>query len=878
MRKELQFRITDLLERGSLEADFFSTLHRFVYEMANVYAISMDLDGRVLSSFVCSERETEYVKSILTESMLEDTIRYVENNFFEEVVPVSVMEDGAVCQAIVIQMNKRPAAVMFILGLLEEKIQGDKLPEGIKKIPTDHFDGVIETLTKQIHGRIEAAVREYNSSLKVFEANEERAQMEAEFFRSAIVTEIVQKLESEEEIVDVVSDILEKVGKHLEIDVSRLYRINKDSNTVSIISEWCEDERFIKKEKEQSSLIEENPFMKEENYIISSNTALKDNQKGYLEKAGFTSVAIFPIRMEQQVIMYLEFACVKKERIWEIEGIRFLSDVRKIIQSIIIKRVTQNSLSSSLATLEDMMENIGSGVVVIQPGTRQVLFSNRLLTPELRDYLERINLNDLYFGENGEVEFYIKELGLWLLFNRAEISWVDGEKVELYTFYDITQNKLNEQSIEKSFYSDFLTGLYNRMRCEQDLKMYLDLANRSGGKGAVLFLDLDDFKHINEGLGHQYGDILLKAISSNLRRIPGVESNCYRVGGDEFIVIVTNKQFEDLEFIIESVKEIFSHPWYLKGDEYYCTMSMGVCKFPKDATTADEAIRNADATLFEAKREGKNRVNYYDGRSEMTNLRRLDMEKYMRDACANPEEEFEVYYQPIIDISKKGDPCVGAEALLRWNSKGLGRVAPSDFVPLAEYLGLIKPIGDYVLRKACEDCKRWNDLGHPDYKVNVNFSVVQLLQSDMEEKIAGVLEETGLRPKNLTVEVTESLAINDIVYMKDVLSRIRKLGVRVALDDFGTGYSSLNHIHEMPIDIIKVDRCFVKDVGQEEYSQVFVKMVSELAKVMGMNVCVEGVEDDKQYEIMKENGINMIQGFYFAEPMPCKEFELKFVD
>jgi diguanylate cyclase (GGDEF)-like protein len=667
------------------------------------------------------------------------------------------------------------------------------------------------------------------------------------------------------------------VCTHQRIDVGILYRVDMEGDTVTRISQWFSSEERRYPIPPQFKM-DEHPFMRTENYIISANTALKPAQKEFMDRMHYKAVMVLPIYMQQDIIMYLEFGCYDEYRIWEMDTVRFLSDVRKIVQSIITKRVTQNSLSSSLSTLEDIMENIGCGLLVVEPKRRKLLYTNHLLTPDLHGSLKEVDFRSLFEQDKREAEYYIHELDSWLLITRSETTWVDGSKVELYTYYDITQNKINEKRIEKSSSSDFLTGLYNRMRCEQDLKGILESAIVKGGNGAILFVDLDDFKHINEGLGHQYGDVLLKAISDNLRRISGIESTCYRVGGDEFIIIVTHQQYKRLETIIESIKEIFSHPWYLKGDDYYCTMSMGVCMFPKDGKNVEELIRNVDAALLEAKNQGKNCVRFYTHETEMDSRKRLDMEKYMRDACTNPKEEFEVYYQPIFDISKEGNPCCGAEALVRWNSKGMGNVEPADFIPLAEYLGLIKPIGQYVLREACQACKRWNDMGHPDYKVNVNLSVVQLLQCDMGQQIMSALQETGLSPHNLTVEVTESLAINDMVYMKKILNKIRSLGVRVALDDFGTGYSSLNHIHEMPIDIIKVDRCFVENVDEEEYSQVFIRMISELAKTMKMNVCVEGVEDTTQYDIMKKHGVNMIQGYYFAEPMPRCEFETKFVD
>ena len=211
--------------------------------------------------------------------------------------------------------------------------------------------------------------------------------------------------------------------------------------------------------------------------------------------------------------------------------------------------------------------------------------------------------------------------------------------------------------------------------------------------------------------------------------------------------------------------------------------------------------------------------------------------------------------------------------MIRWNSTELGFIPPSDFIPLAEYLGLINPIGEFVLFEAVKRCKYWNDCGHPDYKVNVNISVIQLLQPDFVAKVKQVLDRVRINPKNVTLEVTESLAINDMERMKKVLKALKKLGVCVALDDFGTGYSSLNHIREMPIDVIKIDKCFVDNLSEDEFAGAFIKMVSELAKTIGVAVCVEGVEQRKQLEALKDMQVDMIQGYYYGKPMPVKEFE-----
>lgn len=542
--------------------------------------------------------------------------------------------------------------------------------------------------------------------------------------------------------------------------------------------------------------------------------------------------------------------------------------------------VNQKLNADTYASLEEILDNVGCGICVTAVGSEEILFTNEKLrsffsTDKLTEKMEKIC--EISKKKENTCEIYMKEEQQWFEVHNKELKWVDGKNVVLYTIYDITENKKYQQKIERQVNNDFLTGLYNRMRCEEDMEKYIEQTKQDGGEGALLYMDLDDFKHINDGLGHQYGDVLLKAISHSLQRIVGIESSCYRMGGDEFIIVVSHTKYWMLGKILEQILDIFSKPWFLKGADYYCTASMGIVRFPADGDNVHELIKKADIALFEAKRSGKNRYAFYGEDLDRGAFKRLDLEKNMRNATMNACKEFEVYYQPIVDVSKEGSPCTGAEALIRWNCENLGFISPAEFIPLAEYLGLINPIGDYVLKEACRSCKQWNDMGHPEYKVNVNLSVVQLLRNDVAERIQKIIEETQINPKNLTLEVTESLAINDMTRMQAVLDKIKELGVRVALDDFGTGYSSLNHIREMPIDVIKIDKCFIDDLGQEPFADAFIKIVCELASIIGMHVCVEGVESEKQFEILKTMQIQMIQGFYFGKPMKKEEFAKKYL-
>ena len=443
------------------------------------------------------------------------------------------------------------------------------------------------------------------------------------------------------------------------------------------------------------------------------------------------------------------------------------------------------------------------------------------------------------------------------------------------TAVDTTQKKKNQQKIEYQANNDFLTGLYNRMKCENDLRRVMREAENTDAKGAVMFIDLDDFKHINDGLGHQYGDVLLQQIAAGLQGVPGLRGNCYRMGGDEFLVIIRPEQFQDMERIIKNVVNMFNKPWYLMGTEYYCTMSMGIATFPDNSDDVHDIIKMADVAMYESKKSGKNCYNYYDADKRTNTAKQLDIENNMRQAVASQIQEFVVFYQPVVDTVTKR--CVSCEALVRWDSKSLGFMGPGEFIPLAEYLGLITDIGDYILEEACKQCKKWNDAGYVDFHVNVNLSVVQLLQKNVVDNINRIILQSGVNPSNVVLEITESFAINDMDRVLNIIKGLKTLGPRIALDDFGTGYSSLNYIKQLPLNIIKVDKTFIDDIVGDDYAQAFVKLIVDLSKTIGTQIVVEGVEHSNQYELLRELGADYIQGYYFGKPVPAMEFEEKFL-
>lgn len=867
-------------DQGLLDASLMQSLQDRFCDANNVYLVCLSKKRGVVTKAYGSREELGYIHSIVNMDMHVSLMNKLLDNGIESVLEEECGTDLVKLCGVSIKIGGETAATWIVIGVMES--DDADVPECVMRTtPERYYKSLefLETLSKQMFA---VKMEELLAQEAFLKSRESEAQMETELHRNEVMTAIVKMLESENGFDKIVDDILKDVCEYLDVSTGFLLREDKSGAHAEMICEYVSADTDSVIEswtmREKAAI----PFFNGKPYMISANSMMPDEFHCYFEQEKIRAGIFLPIEVNGHAAMYLCFCEKSKNRIWNVGDIKFVNDVKRIIQSILIKRISKNSLASSYASLEAILENVGCGICVKDPVSGQTLYTNQRFRESFRGGAENGLLEEYLVKKQEEDsdyfrEFYTEGENRWFDVHRTRINWVDGRTVLLCTIYDVTDKKLYQQKIEKQANNDFLTGLYNRMRCEHDLERYILQTKEFGGEGALLYIDLDDFKHINDGLGHQYGDVLLKNISDRLKSIPGVENNCYRMGGDEFIIILAHHNIMMLQQILEEIKTLFVRPWMLKGADYYCTMSMGVVRFPKDGDTVEELIKKADIAMYEAKRSGKNRIAFYDDNVESTSFKRLDLEKNMRNATKNACEEFEVCYQPIIDITKPGNPCVGAEALLRWNSDELGMISPTEFIPLAEYLGLINPIGEYVLKEACRSCKYWNDMGQPEYKVNVNLSVVQLLQNDIVDTVQSVIRETGIFPENLTLEVTESLAINDMTRMKQILADIRSLGVKVALDDFGTGYSSLNYIREMPLDVIKIDRCFVIDIGRDEFQTAFVKMVAELASAIGVKICVEGVETEEQYEAVKDTKIQLIQGFYFGKPMHRDEFEQQYV-
>jgi diguanylate cyclase (GGDEF)-like protein len=411
--------------------------------------------------------------------------------------------------------------------------------------------------------------------------------------------------------------------------------------------------------------------------------------------------------------------------------------------------------------------------------------------------------------------------------------------------------------------------LPNRLLLLNRLEYALDIAARAEASMAVLYLDIDRFKVINESLGHDVGDRLLMAVAHRLRNIIRRSDIVARLGGDEFVLVLTD--FDSPVYVAHVAGKLLTHlleTLSLEGHRIRVTGSIGISIFPQDGRDARTLLRSADIAMYRAKEEGRNGFRFFDPTMNSRALERLDLESNLRQAVE--AQEFVLHFQPKVMLADRS--ALGTEALIRWQHPKRGLVPPIDFIALAEETGLIVPIGAWVLRAACEQTQLWRCNGAADLTVAVNLSARQFNQPDLVAEVRRVLEETGLPPPALDIELTESTVMDGPEQAIATLRQLRDLGVRVAVDDFGTGYSSLSYLKKLPINSLKIDRSFITDLINDQDDAAIVQTIIALGKVLRLEVVAEGVETAEQANFLADNGCHIGQGYFFARPLPASDF------
>jgi diguanylate cyclase (GGDEF)-like protein len=450
--------------------------------------------------------------------------------------------------------------------------------------------------------------------------------------------------------------------------------------------------------------------------------------------------------------------------------------------------------------------------------------------------------------------------------NRLVAKGSDEVATLARTFNDLIEHlgarQTLEQRLEHMAHHDALTDLPNRLRLRQATENELARVQR-GETIAVLCLDLDHFKSVNDTLGHPAGDCLLRTAAERLRQSVRETDIVARVGGDEFAVVqVAAEQPRGAIVLADRLIETLAKPFDLDGHQVVIGTSIGIALAPSDGLDTDQLMKNADMALYRAKADGRGVSRFFEPEMDAKMQARRTLEIDLRKALV--EDEFELYYQPLVNL--QSDAVSGFEALLRWNHPTRGLVPPSEFIPVAEEMGLIVPLGEKILRQACTEAAGWPD----DIKVAVNLSPVQFKSKTLALAVISALASSGLPPHRLELEITESVLLQDSELTLTTLHQLRALGVRIAMDDFGTGYSSLSYLRSFPFDKIKIDQSFVRDMSGKEDSIAIVRAVAGLGKNLGMATTAEGVETQEQLRYLRQEGCTEVQGYLFSRPMPAR--------
>nr|WP_313906116.1 EAL domain-containing protein [Shewanella algae] len=562
-----------------------------------------------------------------------------------------------------------------------------------------------------------------------------------------------------------------------------------------------------------------------------------------------------------------------------------VSKAAGIYSDITIKR----QLEDEVELLAQAFENTSEGVFILD-ADEVIKVANRAaesIVGQDRHSLQGRHFGELVVSENfhkDKVATLLQGVESWT--GELEIVGVAGsrcpvwlnissmqdlkERVQHYVvvFSDITERKRTEADLRRLANYDVLTGLPNRSLFANRLQQAIDRADDKQQKLALLFLDLDRFKHVNDSYGHSMGDALLVEAANRLQSVMDQEQVLCRFGGDEFVILVNEAEIDKLNRLCERLLAQIAQPFELYGREFFISTSIGISIWPDDARQPEALIKNADQAMYHAKEEGRGNFQYYSSERNAEALYHLKLEAMLRHAIE--QGEFELYYQGQFDV-KEQQKFIGMEALLRWHHPSEGFVRPDIFIKVAESCGLIVAIDRWVLRQACEDGARWSQSAAEPFKLSVNVSAVHFRHPEFISGVLNILKETGMPAEYLALEITEGVLMKELHIARQHLKQLRAHGIEVAIDDFGTGYSSLAYLRHFEVNTLKIDRSFLKDIAGNSADQAIVSSIVELARNLRLKVVAEGVETREQLQQVTHRGCHIIQGYYFAKPVPAAE-------
>lgn len=707
--------------------------------------------------------------------------------------------------------------------------------------------------------------------------------------RWAYVSAVLSASRSDEEFEEVIRKIFKLTADYGNIPYIRFHTVLKQNEMIYIYDHECDELVKVDPETQQPAAGYTATCSKLATapYVYCDASGCSEGCEEELKNTGAKATFLFSVVDNENPICFVGFSDRKNERVWEGYIKTLASDLSDVLATYLKYKsdIILKGLKSD--TLITVLDNIDSFVCVTDIVTNIIIYANDSFCATFGDDAigknyssllgacpqasEFSNRNDSIVGDVKNYDCFCEKTQQWFDITERYIIWNGGKTVLLHTINDITNIIEYEKVIEREAFTDNLTGLYNRRNFEVTLNTISKLAKRNNQKGYLILLDLDNFKNINDSLGYRYGDNLLVSVANKLRELENMGINVYRFGGDEFALIVPPSAYDKMPDVMSFLELAFKKEWLVIDTMFYYTVSIGYVCFPDDGVGTSTLMKKADMALYSAKREGKNRAKVFEPEIEESALRNYEIERSMRNDVADNCRNFEVFYQPIINADTK--KLVGAEALLRWKSDTLGYVGPSEFISVSENLGLINRIGEFVMRSASKQAKKWLERYGPDFKISINLSVCQLVEADFVRSIKSIFDEDNVPLKSIIFEVTESLAINDMQKMKSVLNAIRDLGANIALDDFGTGYSSLNCFKQMPLTTVKLDKSLLDDIETNPTTNVFIKSLVDMTHGFDMKVCAEGVETEGQYKILKDGKVDVIQGYFFGRPCTTDKFE-----
>ena len=539
--------------------------------------------------------------------------------------------------------------------------------------------------------------------------------------------------------------------------------------------------------------------------------------------------------------------------------------------------IEQTTDAVMICNTQGVIEYVNSGFVRMTGYSKEEVLGNNsriLRSGRHDDSFYGVLWDTISLGDVFQDVFINKRKDGSLYYEEKSITPLKNERGVIEHFIstgkDITEQMQTRERLHHLSQHDLLTGLPNRMLFNDRLEQAIPRARRSGGILAVLLVDMDRFKNINETLGFDCGDHMLQAVGGRLLSSTRDGDTVARLGDDEFAIIIEDiQQPEDIPKIIEKIISSLSQAYYIDDHELFVTSSIGVSIYPTDGLQPELLVQNADVAIHHAKESGSNNYRFYESKMNEQSLYRLNLESSLRKALER--EEFFLVYQPQIDLQTH--QIIGFEALLRWAHPELGIVSPVEFIPLLEETGMIEQVGRWVLRKACQTCMLWHKQGFDDVSMAVNLSPIQFENEYIASIVKTILEETGLPSNYLELELTESTIMRNAEEAAKTLSRLSSMGVAIAIDDFGTGYSSLSYLQKFPINTLKIDRSFVSDIVTDDGDMNIVTAIISMAHSLGLTVVAEGVEDAEQLILLQQKQCEYVQGFFFSKPLSCKDAE-----